>query len=110
MGLGVPPPVPTMVRGPGGGRCAALWQFSRSPAKTGDDGTVQENLEAARAAAPDIAPGTRPLFLPALGAGMWLDMLRREGYDLFEGRLQRPPGTPLGYQLRLHWARLRQSY
>ena len=71
---------------------------------------AKQHLEEARRLRGDVAPAARPLFLPAVAAGMYLDALEAAQFNLFDQRLLRGGVPHLTYQLRLKWAALRGRY
>lgn len=68
---------------------------------------AKQHLDEARRLRADLAPAARPLFLPAVATGMYLDALERAGFNLLDPGLARAAVAPLPYQLRLKWALLR---
>lgn len=68
---------------------------------------AKQHLEEARRLRSDLAPAARPLFLPAVATGMYLDALEKAQFNLLDPQLARSAVAPLPYQLRLKWALLR---
>lgn len=73
---------------------------------------AKQHLDEARRLRRDLVPAARPLFLPAVAAGMYLDALQAANFSLFDQRMLRLEAAlpPLPYQLRLKWAALRGQY
>ncbi|KAI7839929.1 hypothetical protein COHA_006323 [Chlorella ohadii] len=64
---------------------------------------AQQHLQEARRLRPQLAAEARPLFLPAVATGMYLEALEAAGFNLFDQRLMQPGAAVpfLTYQLRL---------
>ena len=71
---------------------------------------AKQHLDAARGLVREAPRAVRPLFAPAVAAGMYLDGLEAAGFDLFDQRMLRGGVPQLPYQLRLKWALLRGAY
>ena len=71
---------------------------------------VQGHLDEARELRPKVPAEARPLLLPAVACGLYLDALQRAGFDPFAPALQRGGFSPLWYQLAVKWRLLRGDY
>ena len=71
---------------------------------------LQGHLEEARELRPKVPAEARPLLLPAVAAGLYLDALQRAGFDPFAPALQRGGFSPLWHQLAVKWRLLRGEY
>ncbi|KDD75367.1 hypothetical protein H632_c719p1, partial [Helicosporidium sp. ATCC 50920] len=72
-------------------------------------GDVQRHLDEASRAANELPETERLLFMPAVGARLWLRALEREKYELFASRMLRGGYTPLAHHLHLSWALFRKA-
>ena len=70
----------------------------------------QGHLDEARELRPKVPAEARPLLLPAVACGQYLDALQRAGFDPFAPALQRGGFSPLWHQLAVKWRLLRGEY
>lgn len=70
----------------------------------------QGHLDEARELRPKVPAEARPLLLPAVACGLYLDALQRAGFDPFAPALQRGGFSPLWHQLAVKWRLLRGEY
>ena len=70
----------------------------------------QGHLDEARELRPKVPAQARPLLLPAVACGLYLDALQRFGFDPFAPALQRGGFSPLWHQLAVKWRLLRGAY
>lgn len=91
-------------RGRGGAPAAACFAVVAAAA--------EEQLALARSFRAQLSGEQRAALLPALPAGLFLDALRRVGYDAMHDSLAREGGVvaPLSLQARIGWAAFRGRY
>jgi NADH dehydrogenase [ubiquinone] 1 alpha subcomplex assembly factor 6 len=71
---------------------------------------LQGHLDEARELQPKVPAAARPLLLPAVAAGLYLDALQRADFDPFAPALRRGGFSPLWHQLVVKWRLLRGTY
>lgn len=72
---------------------------------------VQGHLTQARAMSLQLPAHARPLMMPAVAAGLYLEALERLDFDVFAPQLQRDGGfSSLWYQLLTKYSLLRNAY
>lgn len=69
--------------------------------------SLQGHLDDARTMAADLPSAARPLLLPSVGTGLYLDALERADFDVFAPHLARGGASPLWHQLAVKWRLLR---
>ncbi len=72
--------------------------------------TLQGHLDEARELQPKVPAAARPLLLPAVATGLYLDALQRVDFDPFAPALRRGGFSPLWHQLVVKWRLLRGTY
>lgn len=72
--------------------------------------TAKGHLDDARAMVSDVPRDARPLLLPSVGAGLYLDALERADFDAFAPQLAKGGFSPLWHQLAVKWRLLRRAY
>ena len=58
----------------------------------------------------DVPQPARPLLLPSVGTGLYLDALERADFDVFTPYLAKGGFSPLWHQLAVKWRLLRHTY
>lgn len=71
---------------------------------------LQSHLDDARAMVADVPPEARPLLLPSVGTGLFMDALERADFDPFTPHLVKGGFSPLWHQLAVKWRLLRRKY
>lgn len=71
---------------------------------------AKAHLNAARGHAADVPPAARPLLLPAVSAGLYLDALEKADFNVFDPELAGGGFSPLRYALQLKWTMMRGRY
>lgn len=72
---------------------------------------MQGHLDQARAMSLQLPAHARPLMMPAVAAGLYLEALERLDFDVFAPQLQRDGGfSLLWYQLLIKYNLLRNTY
>jgi len=71
---------------------------------------LQGHLDEARELQPKVPAAARPLLLPAVATGLYLDALQRVDFDPFAPALRRGGFSPLWHQLVVKWRLLRGTY
>lgn len=71
--------------------------------------TAKAHLDVGREAA-TVPTAARPLFLPALAAGMYLDALEKVDFNVFDTNLIQGGFSPLKYTMAVKWNMLRNTY
>lgn len=93
----------------------------RGPAAAGEGGGLQDvtlavascakqHLDEARERASSIPSSARPLMLPSLWCGNYLEALQKVDFDLFHPSLAQVNGKGLGYQVQVKWNMMRGTY
>ena len=71
---------------------------------------VQGHLDEARAMSSNVPSIARPLLLPSVACGLYLQALERHDFDLFSPALQKGGFSPLWYQLQIKYSLVRQTF
>lgn len=71
---------------------------------------LQGHLDDARDMAGKLPLTARPLLLPAVGTGLYLDALERADFDVFAPHLARGGFSPVWHQLAVKWKLLRGGF
>lgn len=71
---------------------------------------VQAHLDEARGFQQKIAKEAKPLMLPAVACGLYLDALQQSSFDVFAQPMLKPAYSPLWHQLQVKRHYLLGSY